>query len=97
MIGNFYVKNSRVNEPNGFPNWFTINFDHIKDSKSLKSNNKVCTINTYKPEFISTENLEQNTIIDNWVILPNGCIAGTTYKTDTKFKNTLKTHSKTEK
>ena len=24
MIGDFYVKNSRANEPNGFPHWFTI-------------------------------------------------------------------------
>ena len=41
MIGDFYLNNSRANEPNGFPTWFTINVDHVKDSKSLKSNNKV--------------------------------------------------------
>ena len=64
MIDDFYVKHSRVNEPNGFPLWFTINTDLVKDSKSIKPNDKVWfTIRTHKPEFIFTENLEQNTII----------------------------------
>ena len=58
MIGDFYVKNSKAHEPNGFPNWFTINVDHVKNSKSLKSNDEVWfTIRTHKPEFMSTENL----------------------------------------
>ena len=66
MIGDFYVKHSRVNEPNGFPKWFTINADLVKDSKSLKSNDKVWfTVYTQKPEYMSTENLKKKTIIDN--------------------------------
>ena len=97
MIGDFYVKHSRVNEPNGFPHWFTVNADLVKDSKSIQPNDKVwCTVRTQKPEFMSTENLEKNTIVDNWVILPNGCIAGTAYRTNTEFKNAPVTHSKTD-
>ena len=97
MIGDFYVKHSRVNEPDGFPQWFTINVDLVRDSKSIKPNDKVWfTVRTQKPEYMSTENLEKNTIIDNWVILPNGCIAGTAYSTDTEFKNAPVTHSQTD-
>ena len=97
MIGDFYVKHSRVNEPNGFPHWFTVNADLVKDSKSIQPNDKVWfTVRTQKPEFMSTENLEKNTIVDNWVILPNGCIAGTAYRTNTEFKNAPVTHSKTD-
>ena len=97
MIDDFYVKHSRVNEPNGFPLWFTINTDLVKDSKSIKPNDKVWfTVRTQKPQYMSTVNRQKNTIIDNWVILPNGCIAGTAYNTDTEFKNAPVTHSQTD-
>ena len=96
MIGDFYIKYSWVNEPNGSPQWFTINADLVKNSKSIKPNNKVWfTVRTQKPEYMSTENLEKNMIVDNWVILPNACIAGTAYRTGTEFKNSPVTHSKT--
>ena len=29
MIGDFYVKNSRADEPNGFPKWFTIKVSYL--------------------------------------------------------------------
>ena len=57
------------------------------------------TIKYGSPSVLINQNsypLEQNTIIDNWVILPNGCIAGTAFRTDTEFKNAPKTHSKTD-
>ena len=31
LIGDFYVKYSKVNEPDGFPQWFTLNADLVKD------------------------------------------------------------------
>ena len=41
MINDFYVKHSNINQPNGFPEWFSINIDNIKDSKSVHSKDKV--------------------------------------------------------
>ena len=97
MIGDFYVKHSRVHEPDGFPDWFTINANLVKDSKSIQPNDKLWfTVRTQKPEYMSTENQEKNMIVDNWVVLPNGCIAGTAYRTDSEFKKAPEAHLKTD-
>ena len=31
MIGDFYVKHLSADKPNGYPEWFTINIDNVKD------------------------------------------------------------------
>ena len=41
MINDFYVKHSNINQPNGFPEWFSIDIDNVKDSKSVHSKDKV--------------------------------------------------------
>ena len=95
MIGDFYVKHSRVREPDGFPDWFTINANLVKDSKSIQPNDKLWfTVRTQKPEYMSIENQEKNMIVDNWVVLPNGYIAGTAYRTDSEFKKAPEAHLK---
>ena len=41
MINDFYVQHSKAEQPNGFPNWFSIDIDNVKDSKSVNSQDKV--------------------------------------------------------
>jgi len=48
------------------------------------------------PEFMSSKNYDENTIINNWVILPNSCIAGTAFRMDTELKDAPNSHSKTD-
>ena len=82
MINDFYVKHSNADQPNGFPDWFSIDIDNIKDSKSVHSKDKVWfTLAINNPVDSPVEKNNDNSIIDNWVILPNGCIAGTAYQT----------------
>ena len=42
------------------------------------------------------EKHNDNCIIDNWVILPNGCIAGTAYQTTKELNEAPLIHSKTD-
>ena len=87
MISDFYVKHSNSNKPNGFPQWFTINIDQVKESQSLDFDNTVWfTSRIHSPKFTSYENNDDNLIIDNWTILPNGCIAGTAYTNDKELQ-----------
>lgn len=41
MISDFYVKQSSDDKLNGFPKWFSIVVDSVKDTKSLDLNDKV--------------------------------------------------------
>ena len=78
MISDFYVRHLNADKPNGFPEWFSINNDDAKDTKSLNSNDKVwftSSINNRVDLRVKKNN--DNSIIDNWVILLNGCIVGT--------------------
>ena len=78
MISDFYVKHSNADNPNRFPDWFSINIANVKDSKSVHSNDKVWfTSSISNPVDSPVEKNNDNSIIDNWVILPNGYITGT--------------------
>ena len=95
MIGDFYVIHSSAGKPNGYPEWFTININNVKDSKALKCNDTVWyTPRIHAPELMSSECNDDNLIIDNWVILPNGCIAGTAYDNDEELQEALDTDQK---
>ena len=95
MISDFYVKHSNADQPNEFPDWFTINIDNVKDSTLVHSKNKVWFIlSINNPADLPVEKDNGNSIINNWFILPNSCIAGTAYQTTTKFNTVLLIHSK---
>ena len=97
MVGDFYVCHSSAGKPDGYPEWFTINIENVKDSKALKYDNTVWyNSRIHAPEFVSSESNDKNLVIDNWVILPNGCIAGTSYKNDTELQQAPYTHRKTD-
>ena len=97
MIHDFYVKHSNADQPNGFPDWFSINIDNVKDSKSVHSKDKVWfTLPINNPVDSPVKKDDDIPIIDNWVILPNGCIAGTAYQTTTEFNAAPLIHSKTD-
>ena len=97
MIHDFYIKHSNINQPNGFPEWFSIDIGNVKDSKSVHSEDKVwftLTNNNQTDSLAEKDN--GNSIIDNWVILPNGSIAGTVYQTIKEFNEAPLIHSKTD-
>ena len=97
MINDFHVKHSNIDQPNGFPEWFSIDIDNVKDSKSVHSKDKVWftpPINNQTDLLAEKDN--GNSIIDNWVILPNGSIAGTAYRTTKEFNEAPLIHSKTD-
>ena len=97
MIGDFYVCHLSAGKPNGYPEWFTININNVKDSKALNYDDTVWyTPRIHAPEFISSESNDDNLIIDNRVILPNGCIAGTAYKNDKELQEAPNTDQKTD-
>ena len=92
-----FTQKSSADKPNGFLEWFSIVLDSVKDTKSLDLNDKVWfTASINHPEGLSAEENIDNSIIDNWVILPNGCVAGTAYRSDKEFNEAPPTHSKTD-
>ena len=97
MIGDFYVIQSSAGKPDGYPDWFTINIDNVQDSKALECNDSVWyTPLIHAPELMSSECNDGNLIIDNWVILPNGCVAGTAYDNDEELQEAPYTDQKTD-
>ena len=97
MINDFYVQHSNADQPNGFPDWFSIDIDNVKDSKSVHSKDKVWfTLSINNPVDSPVEKDDDISIIDNWIILPNGCIAGTAYQTPTEFNAAPLINSKTD-
>ena len=66
MVSDFYVKQSSADNSNGFPEWFSIVIDDVKDTKSLDLNDKVWfTSSIYNPAGLSLEKNNNNSIIDN--------------------------------
>ena len=86
MINDFYVQHSNADQPNGFPDWFSIDIDNVKDSKLVDSKDKVWfTLPINNPMDSPVKKDDYISSIDNWVVLPNGCIAGTAYRTTIEF------------
>ena len=97
MIDDFYVCHSSAGKPDGYPEWFTINIDNVKDSKSLKYNDTVWYNSCiHVPKMVSSESNDDNLVIDNWVILPNGCIAGTAYVNEKELEEAPNSDQKTD-
>ena len=68
-----------------------------KIQKSVHSKDKVWfTLAINNPVDSPVEKNNDNSIIDNWVILPNGCIAGTAYQTTKELNAAPLIHSKTD-
>ena len=97
MIHDFYVQHSKADQPTGLPNWFSIDIDNIKDSTLVDSKDKVWfTLPITNPIYPPVQKEDNISIIDNWVVLPNGCIAGTAYRTIADFNAAPLIHSKTD-
>ena len=97
MIHDFYVQHSKADQPTGLPNWFSIDIDNIKDSTLVDSKDKVWfTLPITNPIYPTVQKEENISIIDNWVVLSNGCIAGTAYRTIADFNAAPLIHSKTD-
>ena len=68
MIDDFFVKHSCVDKPNGYPEWFTILIDNVKNSKCLSLDDSVWFITRpHTPDELSSANPDDNPIINNWV------------------------------
>ena len=66
MTSEYYVKHMNADKPNGFPEWFLIDIDNVKDTKSLDSNDKVWFISPINiPTGLLVEKKNDNFIIDN--------------------------------
>ena len=66
MIHDFYVKHSNADQPNGFPDWFSINIDNVKYSKSVHSKDKVWfTLVINNPVDSPVEKHNDNSVIDD--------------------------------
>ena len=64
MTSDLYVKHLSTDKLNGFPEWFSIVIDDVKDTKSLNLDNEVWfTTTTHNSTVLSFEKNNDNSII----------------------------------